>query len=727
MGEEAFTTEAAPRPTGAPVADRTPAGARRFAEVVQVLAAWERCLVNCWREFDSEPRPRYKHVDLFDGGRRLVSTKPSATVGAAYDDVSLPSHLTSPGAVDGMLNTHRERTRRGASYGCDFRLDTKRFAEEGRVVLLGVPDNMLAERQVRVHTHCIRRFGQEGSALPRLSDVVSRKYVGFTFRPGWWLRSVQGPTLPPPVDLNAKKGLADLHRQRHFRGDPFREEAPPSRHHEPFSVRGTVCCRCCHEAYRPGRTKCPELGGGACQPWIIRDGLFGKGSRDTTPCFNSIFEAQRLVDEGDADADRSAGKPPVPTRSRSTLSVVKCVLGRLMFPAVNPMARRSARLAQRGPEGPVKIRGNWEIAVFQKGMAQTGKSISMETLMELFTPTQRCKLNDNCQDKFTGYSDEALIIEQNEFGSQSNRNDSEFCTTVSNQGYALNQKHKEPMEGDHFPAHQIYCGNSMPPWPDTNGRISRRLFIVPFKYRIAEEDMNLGLKTQIIEQELGYILADICFSFAWYSRAHTRRIWDFCPRVFVRAKEASMTSDSFRAFVRECEDLTVGKGAFIPMRDMKKRYREFCINSGRKTGTWTEDLYSAEASAKGFFKVSTRMAYPPPAAPPKARAEYLAQGHKLINSRITWFSGIGLKEFFPDLVGDKNAPTRNPGNVDGSIEKGTGSMQGDSDDDMGEPPRKKMKPESLIKAMLDEVAGMDTKDARTRLDRMVSQALSTIV
>ena len=67
---------------------------------------------------------------------------------------------------------------------------------------------------------------------------------------------------------------------------------------------------------------------------------------------NSIFEAQRLVDEGDPDAERAAGKPPVPSRSRSTLSVVKCVLGRLMFPAVNPMARRGARLARRGAEAP---------------------------------------------------------------------------------------------------------------------------------------------------------------------------------------------------------------------------------------------------------------------------------------------------------------------------------------------------------------------------------------
>ena len=663
------------------------AGYARFSAVVSLLAAWELGLLQCSSDFAEGTWPAERYAD-----------QPCLrSAGEGEDDVELPAHLTSPGepaGFDDALADLREAVANKRGLGCEFTLDREAFLKSGRLVIRGVPDHMLSESFVRRHTHCIGCFGQDPLLLP-LNEVVARKHIEPAFVYDTWRANKYGPTLPlvDPSVRDPQTRLEEIARRRHVQGI-FRRDAPPSRNQTlARAPDGCIACRRCRRKYRvPEGGSCTEqvcrfkgACGSPCVPWIVREGLFDRGSRVTTPNFNKIYWTQHLCDPGEP----ASVAEPVPRRSKCALSMVKCVLGRLLFPG--------------------KFRDNWQIAVFQKGHAETGKSLTTDCILEAFTTDQKCVLSDNCQKDFTGYRDDKLIVVQMEFGSNTNRSLEEFLSTVANETYYFNRKHKEPITGDSYPVQQIYNGNNMPQWINTSSAVSRRLFIIPYNHLVHKKQDNLNQLMQT--QELGYLLADIAFSFLWYSEAHRgRTIWDFCPKVFLKCRDDNSTQDSFKAFLEEStEELVEAPGAFIPASHLKKKFKEFCAVSGRKMGTWSKETYSFQAEKRRLKVVKDKKKYPPEDAPPAARQAYVSGGGKQVISRVLYFEGIGLRSFFGHLKPAEAADT--------------------TERDPAVPPAEAdelLVTDDAMESLYHEICGMTPEEAEAQLHLLTKRLLSRL-
>lgn len=245
-------------------------------------------------------------------------------------------------------------------------------------------------------------------------------------------------------------------------------------------------------------------------------------------------------------------------------------------------------------------RDGWQVLPYLKGAASSGKStILVRVCRGLYDATDVGVLSNNIERKFglSALYDKLLFIGP-EIKSDTSLEQAEFQSIVSGETVQVAAKFKTAQSVE-WRVPGILAGNQVPAWVDNSGSISRRILLFRFSRRVDNGDMLLGQK---LEAEMPQIILKVNRAYLHATRLHAREnVWRHVPPELVNAKD-ELTEDvnSLVHFLRN-GGLTYGSGLYMPMREFKDMYLQYCRESGFKNLQMKREVYEQPLIGAGCY------------------------------------------------------------------------------------------------------------------------------
>lgn len=283
------------------------------------------------------------------------------------------------------------------------------------------------------------------------------------------------------------------------------------------------CCKFHDLFFDDTLMDCENLVTGDPEPWLI-----------PTPSFDSILEVQEIPDE-----------------ARYWIYVL---LGRMLF--------------------DIHELDDWEVILFFKGLAGTGKSSIGKTIKMFYNASDVAVLSPNMEKKFglSAIYDKLMWLCYEVTGGWS-LEQSDFQSMISGEEVTIAIKHKKAETSLTWKVPGIMMGNEMPPWLDTGNNIGRRIILIPFKKKVQNSDPGLLRK---IEKEAPALLCKISICYHQAVSKHGRKdIWDVLPQWFIeQSKELKRDSSPLYAFIDE-GPVKLGPNVYMPFKEFDRLFTEW--------------------------------------------------------------------------------------------------------------------------------------------------------
>lgn len=218
----------------------------------------------------------------------------------------------------------------------------------------------------------------------------------------------------------------------------------------------------------------------------------------------------------------------------------------------------------------------WQVLLFIKGRAGTGKSLIAEICMNFFEPQHIGQVANNMEETF-GISQvaEKFLWVCTEVKKNFKMDQSLFQQIVSGECVSAAQKNKEAWTGK-WRVPGLMAGNEWAAYQDAQGSIARRLAIVNFLYPIHEKDSNPQLKNDILEQELGRLIlkCNVAYRLAASAR-EGRDIWKVLPEYFkVQRRALQIDTDPLIAVLNDETVFERHAPSYISLKTLDTEYRQ---------------------------------------------------------------------------------------------------------------------------------------------------------
>lgn len=256
---------------------------------------------------------------------------------------------------------------------------------------------------------------------------------------------------------------------------------------------------------------------------------------------------------------------------------------------------------------------SWQVVLYIKGIAGTGKSTLVQLVAGLYDQTDVFIIPNCTEGTFglQGLTPNKLLWIAPEVKEDFNMDQAQFQSLVSNERLALPRKHTSQFEGRIY-SHGIMAGNLTPAkWNDNASSIQRRVFVINFAHQVPTAKKNADLMDILKREELAKILRKLVFC---YHRAvilvGSGDIWGpdlLSSHIKQQHKALGESSNPLRRFLAQGECLTGVKRKvrtadvnadfyWCPMTAFTMHYSDWCKevdNDKRGGGTLTEDVYGA--------------------------------------------------------------------------------------------------------------------------------------
>jgi hypothetical protein len=249
----------------------------------------------------------------------------------------------------------------------------------------------------------------------------------------------------------------------------------------------------------------------------------------------------------------------------------------------------------------------WQVVLFIKGRAGTGKSTIVNLLASIYDPNDTCTISNNCEGTFglMGLDNNKLLWVAPEVKEDFRMDQAQFQSLVSHEVCSIPRKNLQPFEG-RIMAQGAMAGNTFPSlWNDNASSIKRRMFMICFNYQVTRvvTDMLERIKTE----ELPQLIRKMVFC---YQRAvimvGSRALWD-CKDLLsdhiIRENEAlSETTNLLHKFLSGgayCEKPRRKRNAhgnvfdWVPETVFIEKYNTFVRENGGRNVKWVPDHYRA--------------------------------------------------------------------------------------------------------------------------------------
>lgn len=167
---------------------------------------------------------------------------------------------------------------------------------------------------------------------------------------------------------------------------------------------------------------------------------------------------------------------------------------------------------------------NWQVAMFIKGFAKTGKSTLLQTIQKLFDPSDVAILANKGQQDFQGSSTYKKFVGLAfDITEKFSLDQSLMQSMLVGEGCNINVKNKEDVHLMRWVTGLVLSGNKVPPWKDNGGAITRRFLIFCFRNKLQNIDGSLLEK---ISKNMGTFLFKCALSYHWALSVFKNRLID---------------------------------------------------------------------------------------------------------------------------------------------------------------------------------------------------------
>lgn len=290
-----------------------------------------------------------------------------------------------------------------------------------------------------------------------------------------------------------------------------------------------------------------------------------------TPALQKIFDSQYLGGDPsmcESDEERAA----IEAKHREVCKWLYVFLGRLLYP-LNTMDK-------------------WQVVLFVKGHAGTGKSTMGQMVKMWFDPADIGILSNNAQTQFALWDlYDKMVYICFEVKNNFRLDQAELQSIISGEDVCIYRKHKNAVTQE-WTVPGIFMGNEAGDWFNSSNSISRRMVLCRFDHKPKEPNPNLLGE---LREELPAILLKC--NRAYRDAVETfgnRDIWKVLPDYFTATqRHMQETTNPFTSFLKAHVNLDKGEDLFMPLNDLAAMFREYCDTNGhpRHKTQWNEDMY----------------------------------------------------------------------------------------------------------------------------------------
>lgn len=203
---------------------------------------------------------------------------------------------------------------------------------------------------------------------------------------------------------------------------------------------------------------------------------------------------------------------------------------------------------------PLNKKDSWQVLLFVKGLAGTGKSTIAKCVSQFFLPEQVAQLSSNIENTFgLGPIHRAFLWICYEVSNKFRLEQSDLQSMVSGEPMSIPIKNKDAVSIE-WDVPGIMMGNVLPPWLNAQGSIGRRIIMIEFEKSISNGDPTLP---QRLAQQIGALLVKANKAYHWATANYGHKIiWDHLPSYFISERTKMETEmDSLYYFVTMSDEL----------------------------------------------------------------------------------------------------------------------------------------------------------------------------
>ena len=268
---------------------------------------------------------------------------------------------------------------------------------------------------------------------------------------------------------------------------------------------------------------------------------------------------------------------------------------------------------------------HWEVILFIKGVAGSGKSTIGKQLQSLYPSSEVAVLGSNIEKKF-GLSPIVVKLGWICFEVKGNwgLDQGDFQCMISGEDIPIPVKHKEAYTVQ-WTVPGIMMGNEVArSWLDAAGSMTRRILVVEFPKKVKNTDTTLGARMKertpamIHKCNMAYrSLVETC---------GTASIWDKLPEYFKKTRSnLAAVINPLEDFLENSDQIMVEEGNvdyYIPFEDFQQMYMKFCQNNNYNGIRFNKDHYETvfqahamsvgverEVTYRGMHKKNIKMIY----------------------------------------------------------------------------------------------------------------------
>lgn len=242
-----------------------------------------------------------------------------------------------------------------------------------------------------------------------------------------------------------------------------------------------------------------------------------------TPDFQKILDSQKLGHEEDRDeAENRANEKEIHR-------MIYAFIGRLLY--------------------NVGELDDWQILMFIRGFAGTGKSTILKYIKKIFQAEDVAQVSNNMEKQFGLESIYGRLMWMClEAKGDFVMNQTDFQSIVSGESVSIARKFKTTEEVENWEAPGIMCGNSLPEWKNNANSISRRVILIDFLVNILENDSSMH--TRMRKQLAAFIVKCNRAYLDLVESCKGDIVWNYLPRYFIEKRsQLDQETDSLYFFI----------------------------------------------------------------------------------------------------------------------------------------------------------------------------------
>lgn len=235
---------------------------------------------------------------------------------------------------------------------------------------------------------------------------------------------------------------------------------------------------------------------------------------------------------------------------------------------------------------------SWQVSLFLKGRAQTGKSTLVNLMASLYEAQDVVVVPNNVEDKFglMNLKQDTFLWIAPEVKTDFALDQATFQSLVSHERMSIPRKNQAPLDGIVL-AHGALAGNTLPTrWCDNAGSIRRRLVVVHFGYQVKK--VMGDLVTRIKTEELPAIIRKINFCYGYaVSMLDGQDLWQsglLSPHILAQNLLLYESMNALRKFISEGH-IEIDPGYFMPQEQFVQRYKAYVKNGDLTDSPWSAD------------------------------------------------------------------------------------------------------------------------------------------